>query len=200
MSQAPPNDRRNAILMSALECFNRDGIEATSIDEIGRRAGASVGSIYHHFRSKEGLAISLLAEGMSRNAQQLEERLRGARTARQGVKALVESLADWISNNPEWARYIYTVSSSRLMQVGKSQLQVVNAYNAKILADFFGPHSEAGAFRRLPRDCIPSVVLGPAHDYARRWLNGQVSASIASHADFFANAAWNLVRRRRHKS
>jgi AcrR family transcriptional regulator len=196
MSQAPRSDRRNAILMSALECFNQDGIEATSVDEIGRRAGASVGSIYHHFKGKEGLAISLLAEGMRRNAQQLEKRLRGARTARQGVKAAVESLVDWISNNPEWARYIYTVSSSRLMQVGRSQLQEVNAYNAKIIADFFGRHCEAGAFRQLPRDCVASVVLGPVHDYARRWLNGQVSAGIASHADFFANSAWELVRRR----
>lgn len=196
MSPGQADDRRSAILMSALECYNESGIEAAAIGEIGRRAGASIGSIYHHFSSKEGLAIALLAEGMRRNAQQLEKRLRKAGTARQGVKAVVESLIDWVCDNPEWARYIYTVSSSRLMQVGRTQLQEVNDYHAKVIGDFFAPHFKAGTFRRLPEECIASLVLGPAHDYARRWLNGQVRSGIREHTEFFANAAWDAVRRR----
>jgi AcrR family transcriptional regulator len=195
MKPTPP-DRRTAILMAALECFNQNGIEATPIDEIGRRAGASTGSLYHHFPGKEGIAIALLAEGMRRNAQQLEQRLREAATARQGVRTVVESLIDWISRNPEWARYIYTVSSSRLMQVGQPQLQEVNDYHARVVDSFFAPHTRAGAFRRLPPECIPSLLLGPVHDYARRWLNGQVATGIAEHAEFFANAAWEAVRHR----
>jgi AcrR family transcriptional regulator len=187
-------DRRSAILMAALQCFNENGIEASPIDEIGRRAGASIGSIYHHFSSKEGIAIALLAEGMRSNAQQLEKRLRKVNTAQQGIKTVVASLIDWIAANPEWARFIYTVSSSRLAQTGRAQLQEVNDYHAKVVGEFFNPHIQAGAFRRLPQDCVSSLILGPVHDYARRWLNGQAS-SITEHVDLFANAAWNAVRK-----
>jgi AcrR family transcriptional regulator len=188
-------DRRSAILMAALQCFNENGIEASPIDEIGRRAGASIGSIYHHFSSKEGIAIALLAEGMRSNAQQLEKRLRKVNTAQQGIKTVVASLIDWIAANPEWARFIYTVSSSRLAQAGRAQLQEVNDYHAKVVGEFFNPHVQAGAFRRLPQDCLPSLILGPVHDYARRWLNGQVSSSITEHVNLFANAAWSAVRK-----
>ncbi|MDR3416136.1 MAG: TetR/AcrR family transcriptional regulator [Nevskia sp.] len=193
--EARPVDRRSAILMTALQCFNQNGIEATPIDEIGRRAGASVGSIYYHFSSKEGIAIALLAEGLRGNLLQLEKRLRKAGTAQQGVRIVVESLIDWISANPEWARFIYTVSSSRLAQTGRAQLQEVNDHYAKVVGDFFGPHFKAGTLRRLPPDCVPSLVLGPVHDYARRWLNGQVSSDITEHAGLFASAAWNAVRK-----
>jgi len=197
MSQSKPEpiDRRSAILMTALQCFNQNGIEATPIDEIGRRAGASVGSIYHHFSSKEGIAIALLAEGLRSNLRQLEKRLRGVKTAQQGVRTVVVSLIDWISANPEWARFIYTVSSSRLAQTGRAQLQEVNDHYARIVGEFFGPHFEAGAFRRLPPDCLPSLVLGSVHDYARRWLNGQVGSDITEHTELFASAAWNAVRK-----
>ena len=181
--------------MAALQIFNQNGIEATPVDEIGRRAGASVGSIYHHFSSKEGLAIALLAEGLRSNARQLEQRLDKLGTAQQGVRMIVYSLIDWISANPEWACFIYTVSSSRLMRTGKSQLQEVNDYYSGIIDAYFTPHTRAGAFRRLPPDCLSSLIVGPVHDYARRWLNGQVDSNIGDHAEVFASAAWNAVRK-----
>ncbi|HWY25901.1 MAG TPA: TetR/AcrR family transcriptional regulator, partial [Nevskia sp.] len=189
-----PQDRREAILMAALDCFNRHGIEASSIGEIGRLAGASVGSIYHHFSSKEGIAIALLAEGLRNHVRQLEARLRKPGAAQQGVRTVVRCLIDWVAANPEWAGYIYNVSSTRLMQAGQAQLQEVNDYYAAVMDAYFGPHLKAGAFRKLPKDCLPSLMLGPVHDYARRWLNGQVSSNIVEHAEVFAAAAWNNLR------
>ena len=188
-------DRRRTILMSALHCFNESGIEATSIDDIGRHSGASVGSIYHHFSNKEGIAIALLAEGLLANSRQLEQRLSAVKTAAQGVKTMVSSLIEWVSANPEWARYIYTVSSSRLMQMEHPLLRDANDFHTRMVNAYFEPHFKAGAFRRLPQECLPSLILGPVHDYARRWLNGQVSGPIADHTSLFANAAWGLVRK-----
>lgn len=189
-------DRRAAILAAALACFNEQGIEATPIGAICARAGASVGSVYHHFGSKEGIAIALLAEGLSANAAQLEARLRGLRSARAAVQALVGSLVDWIGANPEWARYIYAVSAGRLAVAGAAQLREVNARYAGVIERCFGPHLKAGAFRRLPRECFASLALGPVHDYARRWLAGQVATPIAGHKALFADAAWEAIRRR----
>lgn len=187
-------DRRGAILAAALRCFNENGIEGAAIGEICRRSGASIGSVYHHFGSKEGIAAALLAEGLHRNARQLEQRLRRARGARQGVRTLVESLAQWVVANPEWARFIYTITSSRLAQRSSASLQAVNAFYAKTIDDYFKVHVDAGAFRRLPKDCFASLVIGPVHDYARRWLNRQVSSPPTAHIDEFASAAWNSVR------
>src|SRR6266566_5134063 len=56
--------RRSRILEAALACFNERGFTATTIEEICQRSGASVGSVYHHFGGKEGLAAALYVEGL----------------------------------------------------------------------------------------------------------------------------------------
>lgn len=190
-------DRRGGILAAALACFNEKGLEAAGIGEICSRSGASIGSVYHHFGSKEGIAAALLLEGLGSNTDLLEERLGAARGARDGVRAVVASLIDWIAAHPEWARFIYTVSHGSVNRVGGTQLQAINRRYARLIEDYFRPHIEAGEFRSLPEECFASLVIGPVHDYARRWLNGQVSGDIGAHVDVFASAAWRAVRNHR---
>ena len=57
-------DRRQAILDAALQAFTESGTTAATVDDVRRLSGASVGSIYHHFGDKEGLAAALYVEGL----------------------------------------------------------------------------------------------------------------------------------------
>jgi AcrR family transcriptional regulator len=54
-------ERREAILGSALEVFAERGYHAASIDDIARTAGISKALIYEHFGSKNELYVSLIA-------------------------------------------------------------------------------------------------------------------------------------------
>lgn len=191
----PLSARKMAILMAALECFNEKGIEATTINEIGEKAKASVGSMYHHFGNKEGIAIALLVEGLRKNAEQSEKRLKSARTAKQCIHASVTSLLDWVCDNQDWARFIYTISSTRLMQTADKPLRELNSDYLRIVETYYGPHIAAGAFRKIPSECLAPLILGPSHDYARRWLNQQTKGDIKKHAKVFSDAAWLVVKK-----
>jgi hypothetical protein len=46
---------RRSVLRHALTLFNANGVEATTIDDLKRASGQSVGTIYHHFKNKEGV-------------------------------------------------------------------------------------------------------------------------------------------------
>ncbi|MES1944759.1 transcriptional regulator [Salinisphaera sp. PC39] len=188
------SERRDRILAAALQCFNEKGVEATGIGEICTRSGASIGSVYHHFGSKEGIAATLLAEGLRSNTHQLEERLERTRGAQPGIRAVVASLIDWIAAHPDWARFIYTVTHGSLNQAGGAELRTANDYHAQLIERHFGPHIKAGEFRRLPSECLASIVVGPVHDFARRWLGGQISGDIRDYINVFANTAWISVR------
>ena len=59
------DSRREQILKAALACFLEQGVAATSISEIRQRSGASTGSIYHFFQSKEAIAVALYLQGLS---------------------------------------------------------------------------------------------------------------------------------------
>ena len=57
--------RRAAIVAAALECFTRKGVAATTVEDLRRGSGASIGSIYHHFASKEHVAAALYLDALA---------------------------------------------------------------------------------------------------------------------------------------
>lgn len=59
ISLAHEQQRREQILQAAMACFARQGYHATSMDDVVRQSGLSVGAIYSYFPSKEELFLSL---------------------------------------------------------------------------------------------------------------------------------------------
>lgn len=53
-----PADSRTRMLDAALAVFRRKGYAATTVDDICAATGLSKGSFFHHFKSKEDLALS----------------------------------------------------------------------------------------------------------------------------------------------
>ena len=59
-------ERRNQILSAAWRCFDRRGIDATSMDDIIAEAGLSAGAIYGYFGGKEALIVAALDVSLQR--------------------------------------------------------------------------------------------------------------------------------------
>ena len=58
---APRRESRERILDAALDAIRAQGYAATSVDDLCDAAGLTKGSFFHHFRSKEDLAIAAAA-------------------------------------------------------------------------------------------------------------------------------------------
>ena len=61
-------NRRQAVLDAAAHYFCAHGYDAASMRDIANAAGLLVGSIYHHFSSKEDLFINVFEEGLRRTS------------------------------------------------------------------------------------------------------------------------------------
>ena len=59
ISAAHEQHRREQILAAAMACFARQGYHATSMDDVVRECGLSVGAIYTYFPSKEEIFLAL---------------------------------------------------------------------------------------------------------------------------------------------
>src|SRR5437868_9170575 len=59
ISPARERQRRDQILTAAMACFARQGYHATSMDDVVRESGLSVGAIYSYFPSKEELFLAI---------------------------------------------------------------------------------------------------------------------------------------------
>jgi len=63
VSAAHEQARREQILAAAMACFARSGYSKTSMDDIVRESGLSVGAIYSYFPSKDDLFLGLCEQG-----------------------------------------------------------------------------------------------------------------------------------------
>lgn len=189
------NNSRARLQAAALEVFNEVGVNAASIHDICARAQVSIGSAYHHFGSKQGLADHLLIDGLQQHLDLLEPRLAVPGDARTGVVMLIHSLIEWVEAHPDWARYIYAVADQleRAPAVAE-QRAAINRRYAACVQQRFGADLDRGLLGRWPPVMMASLIIGPVHDYARRYLAGQVSTPPSEVAPYFVDAAWCLLR------
>src|SRR5260370_526059 len=82
---ARPSERgvatRAALLKAAREVFLTEGYARAGVTEIVARAGASVGSLYHHFSGKADLYLALFGELHDDQAMRTRQAVRSARQA-----------------------------------------------------------------------------------------------------------------------
>lgn len=85
-------DRVAALLQAGAAVFAKKGYEATTMTEVAARAGASIGSLYQFFPSKDALADALLI----RYGEQVLEGLQAieAQAAQLAVPDLADALID----------------------------------------------------------------------------------------------------------
>lgn len=72
---------RTALLAAARHVFTTEGYAQASVTGIVNHAGASVGSLYHHFSGKADLYLTLFEELNNEQAERTRRAVRGARDA-----------------------------------------------------------------------------------------------------------------------
>jgi AcrR family transcriptional regulator len=75
---------RSALLAAAREVFTSVGYAQAGVTDIVARAGASVGSLYHHFTGKADLYVTLFEEFHQSQARRARQAAREAREAQEG--------------------------------------------------------------------------------------------------------------------
>jgi AcrR family transcriptional regulator len=83
--QARTTATRERLLRAAEQLFSKRGYEASSMAEVAERAGAGIGTLYHHFPDKRALLLAMIDEWTER------ELARG-RVEIDGIRASVSDL------------------------------------------------------------------------------------------------------------
>jgi AcrR family transcriptional regulator len=184
-------DRRKAILDAALACFLERGIAATTTEEIRDRSGASIGSIYHHFGDKEGIAGALYLEGL-RSYQ--EGFLSRQKKARPGIEGVVRYHLRWVEEHRELARYVFAVRELQMVGAAREEVAELNRRFYGAVAAWVTPHMQARVLRTLSADLLQALWFGPAQHMARLWLAGLAPSGLARAGRLLPEAAWQTLK------
>ena len=182
-------ERKQEILDAALRGFAEKGLAGTTVEEVRERSGASVGSIYHHFGDKEGIAAALFVDAVSDYQAGLLAALADGDDAERTVKQLVRHHLRWVAANPERARLLLSGRPPRAAE----EVAELNRRAFQATSEWLGRQVSAGRIRAVPFELFYSVLIGPAQEFSRHWLDGRIHTSMRTAERELAAAAWRSL-------
>ncbi|WOE41417.1 TetR/AcrR family transcriptional regulator [Acinetobacter chinensis] len=186
---------KRIILNEALDCFLNHGIETTNIEMIRERAETSVGAIYHHFKNKEGIVRSLYLTALQDQAERREQALLEVQSLEDAIKAIVHSYIDWVTDFPDFARFLYLSSAMVKRQEDTAELKQKNQQRNHYLMNLVQKFHDQQVIQNIPHELLLSLVIGATESYCRAWLSHQVKTSPQQYKSALADSAWlSLVR------
>lgn len=158
-------EKRNRILQTALELFLTSGLTGTTLDQLCSACEISRSSFYHHFVSKEAVAVALYSEA-------IEAIHRGIRAAlgndlRAGLEGMLGAYLDWFEAHPRQGAFVWKVMSSELMERHIAEIAEQQRVFHQEVIEWLQPFVARGQARSLDAPVLVALVIGPARDFVR---------------------------------
>jgi len=181
---------RQRALIAALALFYAQGVAATTLEQVRDAADISVGSLYHHFGSREGLIAALYEDLLERYRAVLAPALAQCDGARELLDAFVATHIGWAVAHPAAARFLARHRHDPALQPAEAKLQAGTADFLHPLLMRLKPAVAAGTIRALPPELLLSLVVGPVQAWLQQWFDGRVSQKPDAAARKLADLIW----------
>ncbi|WP_338866581.1 TetR/AcrR family transcriptional regulator [Myxococcus stipitatus] len=195
-----PSHRREEVLKAALACFLELGFEGTTMAAIRERSGASTGSIYHLFPSKDAIAAALYLEVLGEYQAGVLSVLERHGGAREGVEALVRHHVEWTLERPDATRFLLGARGVSAVVSAEASITEQNKGFFRQVKDWWQAHVRAGAFEEMPFELFLAILRGPAQELVRDWVAGRTKTDLRTAIPVLARAAWHAVEKRPARS
>jgi AcrR family transcriptional regulator len=193
-------NRRSEILDATLDTLVDVGDSGTFIQEVCSRSGVSVGTLYHHFGSKD-LLIATLHYTVLNEYQSGAGALLSASPppgAEEGIKSTVEYHVRWLIGHPKEAAFLlnYPYAGLRSSSV-PAELIEQNRVFMRLVRRWLGHQMDDGAIERLPFDTVVALLIGPIHHWARAELyrgRDHAARHLGETSAVLAEGVWRSLR------
>jgi AcrR family transcriptional regulator len=183
--------RRADILAAALECFRKEGVSATTIEDIRQASGASIGSIYHHFSSKEEIIEALHSDAMARYEQRFFEHLHSG-DPQEGLRRAIGFHFKWTQQLPVLAGLGLERSLAEPSVSSEGIAHAYSRFEARLLA-WLDALKEQGTVRPMAPDIYVAIIMGPCIELSRHLIAGRIAINRRA-LNELADAIWQALR------
>ncbi|MCK2216963.1 TetR/AcrR family transcriptional regulator [Actinomadura sp. ATCC 31491] len=160
---------------------------------VTERSGVSMGSLYHHFGSLEGLAAALYGRCMDELLDTLIAAVESAAGARDGVREAVRAYLRFTAEHPDRARFIHAAPYAIDLGPHADRIAAGKAARLERLNRWIGAHMAAGAVAPLPAAQVEMLLIGPVAEVTRRWLAGVPEIDLAEAARVLPDRIWRAL-------
>ncbi len=142
-----PKEKRERILSVAIKEFADNGFQNTSIQQIAKKAGISVGSVYKYFENKETMFSMVVHEGMS----SLEDLLMSLADSSEDIivkaEKIIRELLKYSRKHPELIKLYCQLTTSDNSDFLNGISQRIEAVSASVYTVAISKAQETGDVR-----------------------------------------------------
>lgn len=182
-----PLKTRELILSTALRLFTERGYFATSTHDLKRASGLSVGSIYHHFDSKESLARAIYEDLFTRMTAVIEDAVASESTSKGRCRAVVGALFALAVKDPETLQFVLNARHREFLPEAPP---ICSTKPFELMRNIMECGIANGEIRDMDPLVAGAVIFGGAIRLVHLALDGMLPRSIESYLDSFMDAAW----------
>lgn len=181
---------RELILATALQLFVERGFFATSVHDIRRAAGLSIGSIYHHFPSKEALARALYDDLVARMTGLVESACNQHRTVRDRSRAVVERLCLAAMETPELVTFVLHARHHEFLPDAPP---VCSTRPFELMQEMVRDGITSGELRSMDLVAASLALFGGTIRLIQLGLDGVLQRPLTDYLEEVFEAGWRAV-------
>lgn len=178
------------VLQATLHLFSQKGYFSTSVHDIARESGVSIGSIYHHFRDKEGVASALFESLLERMTRELENIANRYDSTHDKCRAVIELLFEMTEDEPEVMEYMLY---SKHREFLSGQLPVCSSQPFRMMREMVEQGMAKSEIRKMDVITASSCLYGGAIRMITSRLDGLVELPLQSYLTDVWDCSWKGV-------
>jgi AcrR family transcriptional regulator len=186
--------RRSQLVDIARTVFARHGYEATSVEEIAKRARVSKPIVYEHFGGKEGLYAVLVDREMEHVVARIAEAI-GSGTARERVERAALAFLTYVRDQPDGFVVLSRDAPVTLARGGMSSL--LNDV-AERVADVFTATFKKAGYDPKTAPIYAHALVGMV-TFVGQWWTETRKPPVEEVASHIAALAWMGLRHLPHR-
>lgn len=186
-------DPRQQILDTVLALFRERGYFATSVQDISRESGVSVGSIYHHFGDKEGIARTLYQVLSDRMSDSISWIIAHRSTAHDQCRDIVETLFKMTEAEPLVMDFMLYAKHKDFLPEEKP---ICSSKPFELMRTIIAAGMKSGEIRSMDLMVASSSLFGGPIRMIVARLDGVLRAPLPNYLDEVWACAWRSVAAR----
>ncbi len=162
---------RERIMEAAAALFAEFGYAETSLNRIAEKAGVAKGSIFYHFKNKDGLLAALVEEGFKLIYQAVEKPIQGGRQPAAQLAALMRKHFGLYIEYSSLSRIIFSRSRYGVSPEAASRIDTAQQRYRNFVAALIQQGIEAGEIRPVHAHFAAAVLMSELGGAAEAWLS-----------------------------
>lgn len=182
------SEPRQEILEATLRLFSAKGYFGTSMQDIRREAGVSIGTIYHYFKNKEELATALYDTLLEQMSERTSHFLHSEKTFTAACQALIKYLFAMAEEKPHALQFLLYARHREFLP---NQKPICTAKPFELLIEAGQRAMAIGEVRHMHPVVLVTTVFGGPFRLILLRIDGVIEVPLSG----FFEESWDCIWR-----